>query len=54
MGKTKIILKNLNPEWNESFNLALNINDNIEFKMYDHDRFMFDDFMGTCHFKIDE
>lgn len=53
IGKTKIIYKNLNPEWNESFKLNLHPNDVIEFRLNDYDKFTFNDFMGTCILNVD-
>lgn len=54
VGKTKIIKKTLNPEWNESFKLNLHVNDELEFRLNDYDHLSFDDFMGTSILKIDQ
>ena len=53
--KTKVIFKNLNPAWNERFNLALdNVNTNMLFKVYDFDRIGSDDHMGVASVNIGE
>lgn len=53
VGKTKIVKKNLNPEWHETFKVALKLHDSLEFRLNDYDRFASDDFMGTCVVLID-
>ena len=49
MFKTKIVYRNLNPTWNEHFQLALDdINSELVFKVYDFDRLSHDDDMGEA------
>lgn len=51
-GKTKVISNNLNPIWRETFELVLNLNDNIEFKIYDHDNLNKDDYLGSVFIQM--
>lgn len=47
--KTKIVYRNLNPTWNEHFQLAVDdINSELVFKVYDFDRLSHDDDMGEA------
>ncbi|KAK9272069.1 hypothetical protein L1049_002438 [Liquidambar formosana] len=51
--KTRVVKKNLNPEWNED--LTLSVSDpNLPIKLlvYDRDRFSLDDKMGDAEFDI--
>ena len=49
MFKTKIVYRNLNPTWNEHFQLAVDdINSELVFKVYDFDRLSHDDDMGEA------
>ncbi|KAK8952314.1 putative ADP-ribosylation factor GTPase-activating protein AGD11 [Platanthera zijinensis] len=51
--RTRVIKKSLNPEWNEE--LTLSVEDPtlpIKLKVYDRDRFSFDDPMGDAEFDI--
>ncbi|KAK4801570.1 hypothetical protein SAY86_022057 [Trapa natans] len=51
--KTRVVKRNLNPEWNE--NLTLCVNDPslpIKLRVYDRDTFSFDDRMGEAEFDI--
>eukprot|EP01089_Gocevia_fonbrunei_P021831 TRINITY_DN861_c0_g1_i2.p1 TRINITY_DN861_c0_g1~~TRINITY_DN861_c0_g1_i2.p1 ORF type:complete len:298 (-),score=78.03 TRINITY_DN861_c0_g1_i2:144-1037(-) len=52
--KTKTVNKNLNPQWNETFNFAnVNLNlDTIEFKVFDYDRLSSHDELGKVIFKL--
>ncbi|KAL4508061.1 hypothetical protein ABPG72_021434 [Tetrahymena utriculariae] len=53
-GKTKIMMKNLNPVWNQIFKVNLKPNDKLEFRLNDYDRFTFNDFMGTTLVQVDD
>jgi len=47
--KTKIVYRDLNPSWNEHFNLAVDdVNTELVFKVYDFDRLSHDDDMGEA------
>ena len=47
--KTKIVYRNLNPSWNEQFQLAIDdVNTDLVFKVYDFDRLSHDDDMGEA------
>ena len=47
--KTKIVYRNLNPSWNEQFDLAVDdVNAELVFKVYDFDRLSHDDDMGEA------
>ena len=47
--KSKIIHRNLNPLWNEKFELPVDdINTDLVFKVYDFDRLTADDDMGEA------
>ncbi|OWM84990.1 protein C2-DOMAIN ABA-RELATED 4-like isoform X1 [Punica granatum] len=51
--KTRVVKKNLNPEWNE--NLTLCVTDPslpVKLTVYDRDRFSLDDKMGDAEFDI--
>lgn len=54
VGKTKVIKKTLNPEWNETLQVKLKLHDRVELKVYDYDRFAFNDFMGTSSFVVED
>ena len=47
--KSRIIDRNLNPVWNESYSFTTNsLDEHLKFKVYDHDWGSFDDFMGKA------
>lgn len=47
--KSKIVYRNLNPTWNEVFQLAVDdVNTELVFKVYDFDRLSHDDDMGEA------
>ena len=47
--KSKIVHRNLNPLWNEKFELPVDdINTDLVFKVYDFDRLTADDDMGEA------
>ncbi|KAL3719520.1 hypothetical protein ACJRO7_004484 [Eucalyptus globulus] len=51
--RTRVVRKNLNPEWNE--NLTLRVTDPdlpVKLAVYDRDRFSLDDKMGDAEFDI--
>ncbi|GMJ00708.1 C2-domain ABA-related2 [Hibiscus trionum] len=51
--KTRVIKKNVNPEWNDD--LTLSVADPslpVKLAVYDRDRFSFDDKMGDAEFEI--
>ncbi|XP_047320438.1 protein C2-DOMAIN ABA-RELATED 4-like [Impatiens glandulifera] len=51
--KTRVIKKNLNPQWNEDFTLSvLDPNLPIRLTVYDHDLFSRDDKMGDAEFDV--
>ncbi|XP_065909319.1 multiple C2 and transmembrane domain-containing protein 1-like [Dysidea avara] len=51
--RSRIINRNLNPVWNESFSYTTNdLNDLMLFKVYDHDWGSLDDFMGRATVKL--
>ncbi|CAA0817251.1 Calcium-dependent lipid-binding (CaLB domain) family protein [Striga hermonthica] len=53
--KTRVVKKNVNPEWNEE--LTLSVTDPsipIKLEVYDHDTFSRDDKMGDAEFGIKE
>lgn len=55
MYKTKIVPKSLNPVWEQTF--ALPIEDPrlpVTFRVYDHDTFSDDDFMGKASLDINQ
>jgi len=51
--KSRIINRNLNPIWNESFCFVTSdLDELIVFKVYDHDWGSLDDFMGRATVKL--
>ncbi|KAK7459723.1 hypothetical protein BaRGS_00038959, partial [Batillaria attramentaria] len=47
--KSRTVYKNLNPKWDETFTLAIeDINKPINVKVYDYDRGLHDDPMGSA------
>ncbi|EXC20649.1 putative ADP-ribosylation factor GTPase-activating protein AGD11 [Morus notabilis] len=51
--KTRVVKKNLNPEWNELLTLSVSDpNTPIKLFVYDKDTFSFDDKMGDAEFEI--
>ena len=51
--KTKIVYRNLNPFWNEHFQLAVDdVNTELVFKVYDFDRLSHDDDMGEARVNL--
>ncbi|KAK7271197.1 hypothetical protein RJT34_26896 [Clitoria ternatea] len=51
--KTRVIKKDVNPEWNEDLTLSvLNPNEPVKLTVYDHDTFTKDDKMGDAEFDI--
>ena len=53
--KTRVIKKNLNPEWNEELTLTIaDPNHPIKLQVYDRDTFTLDDKMGDAEFDIKE
>lgn len=53
IGKTKIIKKTLNPEWNHKDIFKLSEGDRLEFKLLDHDNMACDDYMGSGFLVVD-
>ena len=52
--KSRIIYRNLNPVWNESFSFTTNsLDESLVFKVYDHDWGSLDDFMGRAVIKLE-
>ncbi|XP_072514792.1 multiple C2 and transmembrane domain-containing protein 1 isoform X2 [Salminus brasiliensis] len=52
--RSKIIHKNLNPEWDESFCLPVeNLNEPLYIKVFDYDFGCHDDFMGSAYLYLD-
>ncbi|KAL2551896.1 Calcium-dependent lipid-binding (CaLB domain) family protein [Forsythia ovata] len=51
--KTRVVRKNLNPEWNEELTLTI-VDPNLPIKLqvYDRDTFSLDDKMGDAEFEI--
>ncbi|KAL8472729.1 hypothetical protein ACS0TY_029161 [Phlomoides rotata] len=53
--KTRVVKKNLNPEWNEELTLTItDPNHPIKLQVYDRDIFTLDDKMGDAEFDIKE
>ncbi|KAG6382797.1 hypothetical protein SASPL_157494 [Salvia splendens] len=53
--KTRVVKKNLNPEWNEELTLTVaDPNQSIKLQVYDRDTFTLDDKMGDAEFDIKE
>lgn len=53
--KTRVIRKDVNPEWNEDLTLSVQEpNIPIKLTVYDHDTFSMDDKMGEAEFSIKE
>ncbi|KAI3430042.1 C2 domain-containing protein [Psidium guajava] len=51
--KTRVVRKNLNPEWNENLTLCVTDPDlPVKLAVYDRDRFSLDDKMGDAEFDI--
>lgn len=51
--KSRIVYKNLNPVWNEKFNIFFDdVNANLSFKVYDFDRLSSDDQMGVATINV--
>ncbi|CAK5053299.1 unnamed protein product [Meloidogyne enterolobii] len=51
--KSEIIFRELNPKWNEKFSFLIqDPTEIITFKVFDYDRFMRDDFMGTANVSL--
>ncbi|TMX00009.1 hypothetical protein EJD97_001526 [Solanum chilense] len=51
--KTRVIKKDVNPEWNEYLTLSVSdANLPVKLTVYDHDRFSMDDKMGDAEFDI--
>nr|CAD2187156.1 unnamed protein product [Meloidogyne enterolobii] len=51
--KSEIIFRELNPKWNEKFSFLIqDPTEIITFKVFDFDRFMRDDFMGTANVSL--
>ncbi|KAM7520316.1 hypothetical protein LguiB_019278 [Lonicera macranthoides] len=51
--KTRVVKKNLNPEWNEELTLSISDLDiPVKLSVYDKDTFTFDDKMGDAEFDI--
>ncbi|KAL7080143.1 hypothetical protein ACQ4LE_000243 [Meloidogyne hapla] len=51
--KSEIIFKELNPKWDEEFSFLIqDPTEIITFKVFDYDRFMRDDFMGTANISL--
>ncbi|KAK7314646.1 hypothetical protein VNO77_33173 [Canavalia gladiata] len=51
--KTRVIKKDVNPEWNEDLTLSvINPNHPVKLTVYDHDTFSKDDKMGDAEFDI--
>ncbi|KAK7380083.1 hypothetical protein VNO78_32470 [Psophocarpus tetragonolobus] len=51
--KTRVIKKDVNPEWNEDLTLSIiNPNQKVKLTVYDHDTFSKDDKMGDAEFDI--
>lgn len=51
--KSKIVYRSLSPEWNESFQLAVDdVNTDLGFKVYDFDRLSHDDYMGEAQVSL--
>lgn len=51
--KTRVMKKNVNPEWNEDLTLSVSDpNAPIKLTVYDHDTFSLDDKMGDAEFDI--
>ncbi|KAF5729459.1 hypothetical protein HS088_TW21G01625 [Tripterygium wilfordii] len=51
--KTRVVKKNINPEWNEDLTLSISDpNLPISIAVYDHDTFSLDDKMGDAEFDI--
>lgn len=51
--KTRVIKKDINPEWNEDLTLSVtDPNVSVKLTVYDHDTFSMDDKMGDAEFEI--
>ena len=51
--KSKTIYKNLNPQWNETFNLLIeDLFKPIQIQVFDYDRGRFDDPMGSAEIDL--
>ncbi|ELP84663.1 hypothetical protein EIN_173280 [Entamoeba invadens IP1] len=50
--KTKIINANINPYWNQRFDIKANFGEEIKFEIYDHDVIGKDDKIGTTSFVV--
>ena len=52
--RSRIINRNLNPVWNESFSFTTDsLSELLIFKVYDHDWGSLDDFMGRAAVKLE-
>lgn len=52
--KTRVISRDLNPVWNESFSFTINtLDEPLIFKVYDHDWGTLDDFMGRAVIELE-
>ncbi|KAL9656539.1 hypothetical protein ABK040_005301 [Willaertia magna] len=55
LNKTAVIKKSLNPQWDATFHYEIKENiDKVEFyfKVYDHDAFSKEDFLGECELSL--
>ena len=47
--RSRTVMRNLNPKWDEKFNLMLeDLNKTIDVRVYDYDRGLRDDSMGSA------
>ena len=52
--KTHVVTSTLNPDWNDTFQLELTKDEDVQFMLYDYDTFTSDDYLGQITWKVPE